>query len=138
MNEVGKGGSCVVYKVLSSENEILALKCVNLKGLPQSMLKDYIKEVKLLKQLRGQPGIIDLIDYEINSQTKELLIVRGDDMCSMISSFLVDGVRRNGFEAIYRPTEKAGGDDGHELYAIALATNASVCQYNPSSEYYSQ
>ena len=87
MNEVGKGGSCVVYKVLSSENEILALKCVNLKGLPQSVLKDYIKEVKLLEQLRGQPGIIDLIDYEINSQTKELLIVGSDGPCSIFPHF---------------------------------------------------
>ena len=50
---------------------------MNLKGLHESQLQDYINEVKLLRHLQGKPGIITLIDYEINIQEKTLNIVRG-------------------------------------------------------------
>lgn len=72
---MGKGSSCTVYKVLNEENDVLALKCVNLKDLPKSQLQDYVNEVRLLRRLRGRPGIIDLVDYEIDTQAKKLNIV---------------------------------------------------------------
>ena len=72
---MGKGSSCIVYKVLNEENDVFALKCVNLKDLPRSQLQDYVNEVRLLRRLRGKPGIIDLVDYEIDTQAKKLNIV---------------------------------------------------------------
>ena len=72
---MGKGSSCTVYKVLNEENDVFALKCVNLKHLPKSQLQDYVNEVRLLRRLRGKPGIIDLVDYEIDTQAKKLNIV---------------------------------------------------------------
>lgn len=72
---IGRGSSCVVYKVLNEENEELALKCVNLHDLPKSQIQDYVNEVKLLRQLHGKEGIIDLVDYEIDTLSKRLLIV---------------------------------------------------------------
>ena len=66
-----------MFKVLNESNDVLALKCVNLKGLHESQLQDYINEVKLLRHLQGKPGIITLNDYEINIQEKTLNIVRG-------------------------------------------------------------
>lgn len=72
---VGKGSSCKVYKVLNEENDVLALKQVNLKGLPKSQLQDYINEVRLLRRLQGKPGIINLIDFEIDMNAKSLNIV---------------------------------------------------------------
>ena len=66
-----------MFKVLNESNDVLALKCMNLKGLHESQLQDYINEVKLLRHLQGKPGIITLIDYEINIQEKTLNIVRG-------------------------------------------------------------
>lgn len=72
---IGKGSSCVVYKVLNEENDELALKCVNLADLPKSQIQDYVNEVRLLRQLRGKEGIIELVDYEIDTQSKRLLIV---------------------------------------------------------------
>lgn len=64
-----------MYKVLNEENDVFALKCVNLRDLPKSQLQDYINEVRLLRRLRGKPGIIDLVDYEIDTQAKKLNIV---------------------------------------------------------------
>ena len=64
-----------MYKVLNEENDVFALKCVNLKVLPKSQLQDYVNEVRLLRRLRGKPGIIDLVDYEIDTQAKKLNIV---------------------------------------------------------------
>ena len=72
---VGKGGSCKVYKVLTENNDVLALKQVNLKDLHKSQLQDYINEVKLLRKLQGKPGIIGFIDYEIDMHSKVLNIV---------------------------------------------------------------
>ena len=51
-----------MYKVLNEENDVFALKCVNLKDLPKSQLQDYVNEVRLL-------------DYEIDTQAKKLNIV---------------------------------------------------------------
>ena len=65
----------MVYKVLNSDNEILALKCVKLKDLPKTLQENYINEVRLLSKLRNKPGIVTLIDYELNVDAKELLIV---------------------------------------------------------------
>lgn len=64
-----------MFKVLNEKNDVLALKRVNLKGISRSQLQDYINEVKLLRHLQGKPGIIVLVDYEINTQDKLLNIV---------------------------------------------------------------
>lgn len=72
---IGSGGSSSVYRVLSSNNEVLALKCVNLQGATQSQYRDYVNEVKLLESLRNSPGIIYLVDYELNTSGNMLYIV---------------------------------------------------------------
>ena len=64
-----------LYKVLTEDNDVLALKQVNLKDLHKSQLQDYINEVKLLRKLQGKPGIIGFIDYEIDMHLKVLNIV---------------------------------------------------------------
>lgn len=75
LKTIGTGGSCVVYRVLDEANEIFALKCVNLANIPSYQYNDFVNEVKLLEQLRGSPGIINMIDYELRADTKELFIV---------------------------------------------------------------
>ncbi len=76
LQKIGKGGSCVVYRVINESNEVLALKCVNLDGVSPTQYTDYVNEVKLLETLRGSPGIIYLIDYELNTSENVLYIVR--------------------------------------------------------------
>ena len=72
---IGSGGSSSVFRVLSSTNEVLALKCVKLQGATPNQYRDYVNEVKLLESLRNSPGIIYLVDYELNSSENMLYIV---------------------------------------------------------------
>lgn len=54
---------------------MLALKQVDLSSLSKSVTEDYINEVHLLQKLRGSPGIIKLIDYELDQHQERLNIV---------------------------------------------------------------
>ena len=71
---MGNGGTSTVYKVLNEENEVLALKQVSLKNLSKHQVEDYANEVRLLRCLQGKPGIIGLIDSEIDIHSKTLNI----------------------------------------------------------------
>lgn len=62
---VGKGGSSKVYKVLSSDMRIFALKRVRVAESSRDALTSYANEIKLLEDLRGQPTIIQLYDAEV-------------------------------------------------------------------------
>ena len=79
-----------MYKVLSQDNQVYAIKHVKLKDLPKHVLQDYINEVKILRKLQGKPGIITLFDYEIDKNSKTLKIVP-------VSRYLhvVNGIWRN-------------------------------------------
>lgn len=94
LGRIGNGGSSKVYKVLSAANmQIYAVKVVNLVDQDESVIRQYINEVALLKeftsramearqQMRDNPAappynhnIIELIDFEHNKEKKMLLIV---------------------------------------------------------------
>lgn len=75
LKEIGVGGSCHVYRVINDQNEVLALKCVNLENINRLQYADFVNEVKLLEKLRGSPGIIYMVDYELNVEEKKLYIV---------------------------------------------------------------
>ena len=76
LKEIGKGGTGRVYRVLDESNEVYALKCVSLEKFSSSEAAEYVNEVKLLRQLRGSPGIIYMVDYELQPVNKMLYIVR--------------------------------------------------------------
>jgi serine/threonine protein kinase len=63
---IGKGGSSKVFKVLSRELKLFALKRVYLEGAEPSTIKSYTNEINLLQRLVGQRTIVRLIDSEIN------------------------------------------------------------------------
>lgn len=63
---IGKGGSSKVFKVLSKELKIYALKRVYLEGAEPLTIKSYTNEINLLQRLVGQRTIVRLIDSEIN------------------------------------------------------------------------
>eukprot|EP01122_Echinamoeba_exundans_P004727 TRINITY_DN14970_c0_g1_i1.p1 TRINITY_DN14970_c0_g1~~TRINITY_DN14970_c0_g1_i1.p1 ORF type:complete len:761 (-),score=106.71 TRINITY_DN14970_c0_g1_i1:16-2298(-) len=94
LGRIGNGGSSKVYKVLSAANmQIYAVKVVNLVDQDESVIRQYINEVALLKdftsramearqRMRDNPqsppynhNIIELIDFEHNKEKKMLLIV---------------------------------------------------------------
>lgn len=83
IRELGKGGSSKVYQVLHND-QIFALKRVSLK---EEQRESFIDEIKLLQRLRGQKGIIELVDHDLRESELDLLLECGDtDLGSVIRS----------------------------------------------------
>ncbi|TIC21363.1 kinase-like protein [Wallemia mellicola] len=64
LDELGKGGSSKVYRVLSSQNELHAIKRVRLDKCDPETVTGYLNEISLLQRLRGNDRIIKLWDWE--------------------------------------------------------------------------
>ncbi|PVU89393.1 hypothetical protein BB559_005117 [Furculomyces boomerangus] len=71
----GRGGSSKVYKVLGGKNELFAIKRVSLAKTEPSVVQGYMDECKLLRELHGNPFIIQLYDSEIQRDKKIFLMV---------------------------------------------------------------
>ncbi|KAJ1985479.1 Dual-specificity kinase, spindle pole body (SPB) duplication and spindle checkpoint function [Dimargaris cristalligena] len=71
---IGRGGSSKVYKVMSQDNKLLAVKKVALAKADPVTIKGYINEIDLLKRLAHSEYIIRLIDSEVNFERGFILI----------------------------------------------------------------
>ena len=73
---IGKGGSCKVYRALSKDCLVLAIKKVKLEGKEKGSLVDtrtiemYKNEIALLNSLSGNPSIIRMFDSEVDLNRK--------------------------------------------------------------------
>ncbi|KAF9649924.1 kinase-like protein [Thelephora ganbajun] len=67
LDMIGKGGSSRVYKVLSHNNQMFAVKRVSLDRTDQETMNGYMNEISLLKRLEGNHRIIRLIDSEVKA-----------------------------------------------------------------------
>ncbi|KAL3821758.1 hypothetical protein ACHAXA_000257 [Cyclostephanos tholiformis] len=72
---IGKGGSCKVYRALSRDCNVVALKKVKLDGLNKQAVDGYANEIALLKRLNGNPAIIQLYSAEVDLERKSILLV---------------------------------------------------------------
>ncbi len=72
---IGKGGSCKVYRVLSTDRKIVAIKLVKIGGMKRKSIEGYANEIALLKKLQGNPAIIQLYDSEVDFKRKAILLV---------------------------------------------------------------
>jgi len=72
---IGKGGSCKVYRALSRDCDVVALKKVKLDGLNKTAIDGYANEIALLKRLKGNPAIIQLYSAEVDLERKSILLV---------------------------------------------------------------
>lgn len=75
LDRIGKGGSCNVYKVISQDHKISALKEVDLTSADESTIESYENEIRLLQNLQGSPYIIKLIGWQINKAKGYIHIV---------------------------------------------------------------
>jgi serine/threonine-protein kinase TTK/MPS1 len=83
LSQIGKGGSCKVYKVLM-DGEIYALKKVELVG-DEKILGLYKNEIGLLYKLKGSKEIVEIIDHQINGEYLYILLEYGEiDLASII------------------------------------------------------
>jgi len=72
---IGRGGSCKVYRVLSKDFSVLALKRVKLNGMDKKAMDSYANEIALLKKLQGNPSIIQLHDSQVDYNRKAIYLV---------------------------------------------------------------
>ncbi|KNC99197.1 TTK protein kinase [Spizellomyces punctatus DAOM BR117] len=72
---IGRGGSSKVYKIMSEDGKLFAMKKVKLKGQEDSAIEGYLNEIALLKRLDGNERIIRLVNAEINEEQGYLLMV---------------------------------------------------------------
>ncbi|KAG0264362.1 Dual-specificity kinase, spindle pole body (SPB) duplication and spindle checkpoint function [Mortierella polycephala] len=75
LNQIGKGGSSKVYKVLAANNRIFALKRVLFGKADQTTIDSYMNEVKLLERLQHNPRIVRLFDSEIQREMGHLTLL---------------------------------------------------------------
>ena len=76
IGKIGSGGSSVVYKALDENNQIRAIKRVNLSEIDQKQAEDFKNEIHYLEKLKGNERIIELFGWEQkNDQDGEALYV---------------------------------------------------------------
>ena len=69
LDMIGKGGTSRVFRVITTNNEIYALKKVSLDKSDNETISGYMNEIQLLKRLDGNQRIIRLIDSEIKGSS---------------------------------------------------------------------
>ncbi|KDQ06365.1 hypothetical protein BOTBODRAFT_39650 [Botryobasidium botryosum FD-172 SS1] len=72
---IGRGGSSRVYRVLSTDNAIYAVKKVSLDRADEETINSYVNEIALLNRLEGNDRIIRLFDSESNAKKRTLTML---------------------------------------------------------------
>ena len=72
---IGKGGSCKVYRALSKDCSVVAIKRVKTEGLDRSAIESYANEIRLLQSLRGNAAIIQMFDSQVDLKRKSIFVV---------------------------------------------------------------
>lgn len=75
LEALGKGGSSKVYKVMSEEGKILALKRIKLKKADRATLQAYKNEIDILSSLSGKENIIQMVDSHMDLENKLIYVV---------------------------------------------------------------
>lgn len=82
--EIGKGGTSKVYLVSSHvSGEIYALKWIEIKK--RDDFQNTVNEIELLKSLKEEENIIDLVDYSATPSTIFMIMEYGEiDLAALI------------------------------------------------------
>lgn len=78
LDQIGKGGSSKVFRVMAPNGRIFALKRVDFEQADQATVSGYKSEIDLLNRMSGSSGsdrIIKLFDSEINDSKGRLLML---------------------------------------------------------------
>ncbi|RUP52241.1 hypothetical protein BC936DRAFT_150067 [Jimgerdemannia flammicorona] len=75
LDTIGRGGSSKVYKVMTTNHHIYALKKVMFDKADQSAISGYINEINLLKRMAGHERIIKMYDSEVNYDKSYLMML---------------------------------------------------------------
>ncbi|KAK9111639.1 hypothetical protein Scep_019158 [Stephania cephalantha] len=77
LGKIGTGGSSEVYKVISADCTIYALKKIKLKGRDYSTAYGFCQEIEYLTRLKGKNNVIQLIDYEVTDKALLAEVLNG-------------------------------------------------------------
>ena len=72
---VGKGGSSKVYRALTKDCTVLAIKKVKLSGMDKKAIDGFANEIALLKRLKNNSAIIQIYDSEVDLKRKAIFVV---------------------------------------------------------------
>ena len=72
---LGRGGSSIVWRVMAENDNVFALKKVNLEDCNEETVRGYKAEIELLKRLENVDRVVRLFDWEVNEQKQSLSIV---------------------------------------------------------------
>ena len=75
LSVIGKGGSCKVYRTLSKDRNIVAIKKVKLAGMKKKAIEGYANEISLLRRLRENQAIIQMYDSQVDLERKAIYLV---------------------------------------------------------------
>ncbi|KAJ1448793.1 kinase-like domain-containing protein [Pelagophyceae sp. CCMP2097] len=96
---MGRGGSSKVFRVLSTDAHVLALKRIKIRGSDRESMAGYANEITLLRRLRGKPGIITMHAADVDEQggVIQMIMEAGDaDLATVLQqrqSLSADGSR---------------------------------------------
>jgi serine/threonine protein kinase len=94
LEEIGRGGSSKVFKVLGTDSQMYALKRIDITGDSAETIESYTNEIALLEQLKGSRHIIQLIDSEVDLDKKAIHVVmeKGEiDLNQMLQKLRTEG-----------------------------------------------
>ncbi|KAJ6257670.1 PAK-2p27 [Drechslerella dactyloides] len=75
LDQIGRGGSAKVYKVMAESYKMLAMKKVTLEKQDETTIRGFKGEIDLLRRLQDVERVVRLYDYEINDERSTLTVL---------------------------------------------------------------
>ncbi|EPS38554.1 hypothetical protein H072_7691 [Dactylellina haptotyla CBS 200.50] len=75
LDQIGRGGSAKVYKVMAEDYKMLAMKKVILEKQDEATIRGFKGEIDLLRKLQDVDRVVRLYDYEINDERSTLTVL---------------------------------------------------------------
>ncbi|CAB9522977.1 specificity protein kinase TTK [Seminavis robusta] len=72
---IGKGGSSKVYRALTKDCSVVAIKKVKLADLDEKAVEGYANEIALLQRLKDNPAIIKMYDSQVDRSRNAIFVV---------------------------------------------------------------
>ena len=74
---IGEGGYSRVYEVFNEDNEIFALKVVNLNET--KVKEELLAEINFLEELKKCQKVVDILEHEVKNDVKGIPFLDNDD-----------------------------------------------------------
>ncbi|KAF4528550.1 hypothetical protein B566_EDAN017089 [Ephemera danica] len=86
---------CICFPQVNrqNDNQVLAIKCVDLRNVDDQIRAGYLNEITMLQRMQGSPLVVNLIDYELCEARQMLFVVMEKGACDL-ASFIKDVSRR--------------------------------------------